>query len=52
MKDILSKLQTLITFDLETGPFLTGGCITWLVESRYNVPRWTPNDIDICCATI
>jgi hypothetical protein len=52
MNHILEKLQTLVTFDLENGPFLTGGFATWLIESQYTVPSWTPNDIDICCATI
>jgi hypothetical protein len=52
MNHILEKLQTLVIFDLENGPFLTGGFATWLVESRYTVPSWTPNDIDICCTTV
>jgi len=52
MFDHLTMLTKLIKLDLKNGPFLTGGYLTWLVESRYNIPSWTPNDIDICCRSI
>jgi hypothetical protein len=52
MFDHLKTITTLINFDITNGPFLTGGYLTWLIESQYNVPNWMPNDIDICCTTI
>jgi hypothetical protein len=52
MLEHLATLTKLIKLDLENGPFLTGGYSTWLVENRYNVPAWSPNDIDICCRSI
>jgi len=45
-------LTNLIKLDLKNGPFLTGSYLTWLVESRYNIPPWTPNDMDVCCRSI
>jgi len=51
MKHILEKLQKLVAFDLEKGPFITGSFLTHLIESEYRTPNWFPEDIDICCTS-
>jgi len=28
---------------------MTGSYMTWLLEKRFNIPNWVPNDLDICC---
>jgi hypothetical protein len=45
-------ISNLIKLDLNTGPFITGGYITWLLEKQMgNDPSWLPDDLDICCTT-
>jgi hypothetical protein len=51
---IQSQIQCLkdwLKFDLET-VYITGSALTFIVESNYKLPAWTPSDIDICCYDI
>ena len=42
-------ISNLIKFNLNSGPFITGSYMTWLLEKRFNNPNWFPDDLDICC---
>ena len=50
MNDPVKFITDLIDLNLETGPFITGSYMTWLLEKEmgYN-PQWLPDDLDICC---
>jgi hypothetical protein len=48
----IKKLQSLIKFDLISGPFITGSYLTWLFEKELSQnPTWLPGDLDICCTS-
>jgi hypothetical protein len=46
MEEIIKLLKTTVEFDLENGPFITGGYALRLLEEYAD---WEPEDIDICC---
>lgn len=52
MHQHLDYIKNLIVLNTETGPFLTGSFMTWLLETEHNhTPTWLPDDLDICCTS-
>lgn len=48
---MIAVLKNLLKLNLETGPYITGSYMTYLLEYKYRTPNWKPNDIDIVCRT-
>jgi hypothetical protein len=46
---MISRLKNLLNLNLDQGPYITGSYLTHLIESRYRIPIWQPNDIDLVC---
>ena len=45
-------ISNLIKLDLDSGPFITGSYVTWLLEKKIgHDPKWLPDDLDICCTS-
>ena len=53
MQKHIDYVKDLVTLNLETGPFLTGGLMTWQLEVQCHkqIPNWLPDDLDICCVS-
>lgn len=52
MNDPIEFIKSFIDLNIETGPYITGSYMTWLLEKKigYN-PQWIPDDLDICCTS-
>jgi len=42
-------LRSNLKLSLESGTYITGSFLTYLIESKYRTPTWIPGDVDICC---
>lgn len=51
IQQTFEELRNRLTFDLENGPYITGSLLTYMIESSFRKPNWTPDDIDIVCRT-
>jgi hypothetical protein len=51
MKNHIQFANSLIKFDLDNGPFITGSYMTWTLEKLVGNPTWFPDDLDICCTS-
>jgi hypothetical protein len=49
MKNHIQFASSLIKFNLDNGPFITGSYMTWTLEKLVGNPTWLPDDLDICC---
>ena len=50
-KEVYQLLLDNVKFDLNTGPYMIGSYISYLIEKEIRVPSWQPGDIDIVCRT-
>ena len=50
--DIVEFLCQHITFDLEQGPYITGGILTHQIAKQFYPTNWLPRDVDIICRSI
>lgn len=48
---MIDFLNNLLKLNLETGPYITGSYMTYIVECKYRTPSWKPRDIDLVCRT-
>lgn len=48
---ILKEIKSIYHFDLNTGPYITGSFVTYMIASQYESVNWTFNDIDIICGS-